>query len=103
MPATITRLPITQPGLFVDKEKEIDGVGMGVLSDGTAFLTGRGLAGLCGVSNPRIVEMGQNWNVESKNAMAEGVKRILREKGTFPPQPYIEITQRSGAFYAYPD
>lgn len=96
--ATERQLP-----LFVDKEKEIDGVGMGVLSDGTAFLTGRGLARLCGVSNARIVEMGQNWGVESTHAMSEGVKKILRDKGMLPEFPYIEIAQRGGTFYAYSD
>ena len=95
--------PVKQGSLFVDKEKEIDGVGMGVLSDGTAFLTGRGLARLCDVSNARIVEMGQNWKIESTNAMTEGVKKILREKGLLPEMPYIEIVQRSGVFYAYSD
>jgi len=89
--------------LFVDKEKEIDGVGMGVLSDGTAFLTGRGLARLCGVSNARIVEMGQNWDSESTHAMSEGVKKILHDKDLMPDIPYVEIAQRSGTFYAYPD
>jgi hypothetical protein len=103
LPSTITRVPISQQSLFIDKEKEIDGVGMGVLSDGTAFLTGRGLARLCGVSNARIVELGQNWDVVSTNAMSEGVKKILREKGCLPSKPYIEITQRSGTFYAYSD
>jgi hypothetical protein len=92
-----------QMNLFVDKEKEIDGVGMGVLSDGTAFLTGRGLARLCGISNPRIVELGQNWGKESTNAMAEGVKKILQSKGLMGDKPYIEIKQRSGTFYAYSD
>src|SRR5947209_16586829 len=74
LPPQTTHLPIGpngQPSLFVDKEKEIDGVGMGVLSDGTAFLTGRGLARLWGVSNARIVELGQEWDVVSTNAMAE--------------------------------
>lgn len=99
---SIIASPMQLP-LFVDKEKEIDGVGMGVLSDGTAFLTGRGLARLCDVSNARIVEMGQNWGAKSTNAMAEGVKQFLRAKGIMPDHPYIEITQRSGAFYAYPD
>src|SRR5262245_15702863 len=47
LPSTIGRHSITQRTLFVDREKEIDGIGMGVLSDGTAFLTGRGLARLC--------------------------------------------------------
>lgn len=106
LPPQTRRSPISsgkQIPLFVDKEKEIDGVGMGVLSDGTAFLTGRGLARLCDVSNARIVEMGQTWKALSTNAMAEGVKKILREKGVMPDEPYIEITQRSGSFYAYPD
>lgn len=38
--------------LQVQKQIEIDGVGMGVLTDGTPFLTGRGLARLCGVDEP---------------------------------------------------
>jgi len=96
--------PTPQLTLFVDKEKEIDGVGMGVLSDGTAFLTGRGLARLCGVSNARIVELGQNWSVTSTNAMVEGVKKILSTKGVTVEKPYIEIKkQGSSPFYAYPD
>lgn len=33
--------------LAVDKQTEIHGVGMGVLNDGTPFLTQRGLARLC--------------------------------------------------------
>lgn len=104
LPAITDRSPITpQGGLFVDKELEIDGIGMGVLSDGTAFLTGRGLARLCGVSNARIVELGQNWTKASTNAMVEGVKKILQSKGLMADQPYIEIKQRSGMFYAYPD
>lgn len=95
--------PNRQLPLFVDKEKEIDGVGMGVLSDGTAFLTGRGLARLCDVSNPRIVEMGQNWKLDAPNPLTKGVRKILQEKGMLPESPYIAIEQRSGMFYAYPD
>lgn len=107
LPAIAGHSPITpskqQMPLFVTNEKEIDGVGMGVLSDGTAFLTGRGLARLCNISNARIVEMGQNWETESTHAMTEGVKKILQEKGLMPGQPYVAIAQRSGVFYAYPD
>jgi hypothetical protein len=35
--------------------------------------------------------------------MAEGVKKILRDKGGLPDAPYIAIDQRSGVFYAYSD
>lgn len=92
-----------QRRLFVDKEKEIDGVGMGVLSDGTAFLTGRGLARLCDISNARIVELGKNWRAATKNTMVEGVKKILREKGGLPEAPFIEVIQSGAVSYAYPD
>lgn len=72
LPAVRGKNPIIhhpQVELFIDKQKEIDGVGMGVLSDGTAFLSGRGLSRLCGVSNARIVELGQNWSTSSTNAL----------------------------------
>lgn len=104
LPHTLAQNSTTpQLDLFIDKQKEIDGVGMGVLSDGTAFLTGRGLARLCGIANPRIVELGQNWSIESNNAMTNGVKKILEARGLTVDTPYIEIKQRSGTFYAYSD
>lgn len=93
-----------QLDLFIDKQKEINGVGMGVLSDGTAFLSGRGLARLCGIANPRIVELGQNWNLPSPNALTAGVKKILGSKDLSADKPYIEIKEAGGnPFYAYPD
>lgn len=52
--------------LKVDKETEIQGVGMGVLSDGTPFLTQRGLARLCGVENRHIGTIGLEWNDENQ-------------------------------------
>lgn len=89
--------------LFIDKQIEIDEIGMGVLSDGTPFLTGRGLAKLCGVSNARIVEMGQDWSRTQSPPLVAGVQKILAERGVNFEVPYIEIKQRTGTFYAYPD
>jgi hypothetical protein len=99
--------PIT-PGqgnldLHIEKQIEIDGVGMGVLSDGTPFLTGRGLARLCGISNPRIVEMGQDWDKSPAPPVVAGVRKILSERGASFDIPYIEVRQRTGLFYAYTD
>src|SRR5690242_7570641 len=37
--------------LEIDREIEIEGIGMGVFNDGTPFLNQRGLARLCGVEN----------------------------------------------------
>lgn len=33
LPSTVTRQSVSQPSLFVDKGKEIDGIGMGVSSE----------------------------------------------------------------------
>ena len=40
--------------LGIEKDAEINGIGMGVLSDGTPYLNQRGLAALCGVQNAHI-------------------------------------------------
>jgi hypothetical protein len=40
---------------------EADGIGMGRLSDGTPYLTQRGLAALCGVQNAHIGTIGRDW------------------------------------------
>jgi hypothetical protein len=43
-------------------EKEVDGVGMGVLNDGTPFLNMRGLARMCGVDPAVIVRITNSWD-----------------------------------------
>ena len=88
--------------LRIEKQKEVNGVGMGVLTDGTPFLTGRGLARLCGISNARVVELSGDWKDE-KRALTKRVKELLAAKGIIVPAPHIEIEQISGTFYAYPD
>ena len=50
--------------LTIVTEVENDGVGMGVLSNGAPYLTGRGLARLCGISNTNTVAIVDDWQVE---------------------------------------
>jgi hypothetical protein len=89
--------------LQVEKQIEIDGVGMGVLSDGTPYLTGRGLARLCGIDSSRISEMSADWNKTPAIPIATKIQDLLKSRGVALDKPYIEIKQRSGSFYAYPD
>ena len=61
-----TTVPVIAPTqlhleLQIAAEREVDGVGMGVLSDGRSFLTLRGLARMCGVDNAAIVRMTAAW------------------------------------------
>jgi hypothetical protein len=88
--------------LQIQKQTEIDGIGMGVLSDGTAFLNGRGLAKLCGIDSSRISEMGADWETAALPVTA-WVKGMLQGRGISLDRPYIEIRQRSGSFHAFSD
>lgn len=87
--------------LFVEKEVEIDGVGMGVLSNGTAYLTQRGLARMCGVHQNAIFEMTTGWN-ENRPREAK-IKEALAAQGLEFSAPFIPITKDGKENYAYPD
>lgn len=88
---------VTTPGrqqeldLHVEKEVEIDGIGMGVFNDGTPYLTGRGLARLCGVDNATIVRLADEWHEEIQKPRFTKVKDILTSRGVNISSPFIEI------------
>lgn len=58
---------------------ERDGVEMGVLGDGTPFLTSRGLARLCGVAASTILEWLPFWDPESGKARDVRLAQLLAE------------------------
>src|ERR1044071_2466446 len=90
--------------LGIEKQVEIDGVGMGVLSDGTPFLTGRGLARLCGITHAQIQRLSVEWIEEADKPRVVAIKQLLSKRGIDVPQsPYVAIAQRSGTFFAYSD
>lgn len=89
--------------LGIAKQTEIDGVGMGVLSDGTPFLTLRGVARLVGVNHSVIQAINAEWGNEVATPRATRLREILRSHGDSVELPFIPIQQRSGVFYAYPD
>jgi hypothetical protein len=89
--------------LCVELQKEIHGVGMGVLSDGTPFLTQRGLARLCGVQNAHIGTIGTEWNEPSQKPRISKIRDLLGSRGITVDMPYISVTDRGQTLYAYPD
>jgi hypothetical protein len=90
--------------LGIEKQIEIEGVGMGVLSDGTPFLTLRGLARLCGIDHAQIQRLSVEWIEETERPRVTAIKQLLSRRGVEVPQsPYIAIADKSGTFYAYPD
>lgn len=114
MPNENNNLPVIMPSksndprqgkldLGIEKQIEIDGVGMGVLSDGTPFLTGRGLARLCGVAPSQIVRLSAEWIEDTPRPRVTAIKEILAKRGIVLASPYVAIAQRSGTFFAYSD
>ena len=67
----------TQLELFPITEVEIDGVQMGVLSDGTPYLTLRGLARMCGVDMAAVQRMATNWQEEQTRPRGAKIKELL--------------------------
>ena len=110
MTKEIKRLPvkkgaeeINQGNLFVDKETEIQGIGMGVLNDGTPFLHQRGLAALCGVENAHIGTISSQWNEEIQKPRVSAVKSLLAKRGITVNNPHIECKHGGRTIFAYPD
>lgn len=89
--------------LGIDRQTEIDGIGMGVLSDGTPFLTGRGLARLCGVHHSQIQDLATDWVEPIPKARISAIRDILTSHGISYAKPYVEVKQGSVLLFAYPD
>lgn len=112
MAREIKRLPTRKPSeeigseqgsLFVDKETEIQGIGMGVLNDGTPFLHQRGLAALCGVQNAHIGTISADWNEDIQKPRIAAIKDLLASRGVSVDSPHIECKRGGRTIYAYPD
>jgi hypothetical protein len=90
--------------LRIEKQVERDGIDMGVLSDGTAFLSGRGLARLCGVHHSRMGEILSEWSSTPEKPRIMKIKEILAGQGLIYKSPVIialELDQTQT--YAWPD
>jgi len=78
--------------------KIVDGIEMGVLEDGTPFLTGAGLAKACGVPKSVIYERAKDW----KDGKRDGkLARLLQDAGFDEPLMYRPID--NGRVYAFID
>lgn len=79
--------------LRIEKEVEINGIGMGVLNNGTPYLTTRGLAKLCGVDHAVIVRLADEWGDTVQKPRVTKIKSILSGKGVDISSPFVEVEQ----------
>jgi hypothetical protein len=85
-------------------EKEAKGIDMGVLADGTPFLSQRGLARLCGVQNAHIGTISSEWGETAQKPRITAIKDLLAKRRIRLDSPHIQTKDRSGRLiYAYPD
>ncbi|XOF32471.1 MAG: hypothetical protein ACL93V_10525 [Candidatus Electrothrix sp. YB6] len=92
-----------QLNLFPVKEAEVDGIPMGVLSDGTPYLTMRGLAKICGIHNATLQSLAKNWPSEKRKPRGKKISELLSAQGHNNDSLYIQITQKGTEVHAYTD
>jgi hypothetical protein len=84
-------------------EKEIDGVGMGVFSDGSTYLTARGLARMCGIDHAEIVRMSNDWGAEQFRPRGQKIASTLAEQGYDKNTIFIPVEADGVKHSAFPE
>ena len=88
--------------LGIERERDIEGIGMGVLSDGTPYLNQRGLAALCGVQNAHIGTISSQWGETPLKPRIATIKKTLGDIGVEFPAAHIEVLHKGVIHYCYP-
>jgi hypothetical protein len=88
--------------LGIEKAGDFGEIGMGVLSNGTPYLSQRGLAVLCGVENAHIGTISSQWNDVDLKPRVQKIKAILKSVKVAAPAAHIEISQGGKVHYCYP-
>lgn len=91
-----------QGKLDLAAEKDVGGVGMGVLSDGTPYLNQRGLAALCGVQNAHIGTISNQWGEKEQKPRIALIRAILSKSGFTAPSAHIEVVHIGTVHFCYP-
>lgn len=85
------------------RHAEIDGFEMGVLDDGTPYLTSRALAKLCSVAPSVIIEMTQEWTEAKSGPRKQKIQNLLAMQGHGGDSLAIRITVEGKPTNAHPD
>jgi len=102
-----TKALVTSPeqlrlDLQIAVEREVDGVGMGVLSDGTPFLNVRGLARMCGVDHSNIIRITADWIETPAKSRVQKVRELVRAQGADDEVAFIAIVKDGTIHHAVP-
>ena len=92
-----------QNSLKVIREIEQDGIEMGVLTDGTAYLSQSGLARLCGVDEAAIRRIGTEWQEELSKERGKKILNSLEDPANWIERDslFLKINNKRGIQNAY--
>ncbi len=101
-------VPVTNPSqlmlnLEIAAEREIDGVGMGVFTNGATYLTLRGLARMCGVDHAAIVRMTGEWIDTPLKPRVAKIREAIRSQGGDDSVAFVAVKQGRNIHHAIPD
>lgn len=88
--------------LQIAAEREVNGVGMGVLSNGAPFLTLRGLARMCGLPNSVIVRITGQWQDSPLKPREQRIRELVREQGADDSAAFLPIEKNGILYHAVP-
>ncbi|WP_199746103.1 hypothetical protein [Enterobacter huaxiensis] len=89
--------------LYPVKEADIDGIQMGVMNDGSPFLTLRGLARLCAVDHAPLLRFTSNWAEERTKPRGLIVDALLKKNGLNLQQLYTKGVIQGTEANIFPD
>lgn len=92
-----------QLDLFPVKEVEVDGIQMGVLSDGTPYLTMRGLARMCGIDHTALLRLASNWHEERFRPRGIKIRELLAGQGYSGDSLFLRTMSKGVETHAYTD
>lgn len=97
------RSPQMELALYPVKEIEIDGIQMGVLSDGSPYLTLRGLARMCGIDHAALLRLASGWSEEQLKPRGLKIRELLAAQGHKGDSLYLLTQGKGGETHAYTD
>jgi hypothetical protein len=89
--------------MVVVTSRDLDGIELGVLDDGTGFLTGRGLAQVCGVAPSVVNEWANGFDANSGKPRDQALYRLLQANRFIGDSLFIKTKVNGQVVNAYPE
>ena len=100
---------LVQSTLFgIEMERDVNGIEMGVLENGIAYLSQRGLQRIVGVTRKKLFDITNDWEEASQSGIwTKGrisfIQDLLAKEGFREEKLYLDVVKGGVLHHAYPD